>query len=238
MPRILAVGEAAITVEFGEEIAPEINATVIALAQAIDRDPIDGVFETVPTYRSLLVRYDPSTIRGVVLEDQILERIAQLDLDEQKENTWRVPAVYGGEVGLDLEDLARSKDLTPDALIDLHAGCPYRVYMIGFAPGFAYLGGLDPVLHTPRLAVPRQHVAAGAIGIGGQQASINSVAGPSGWRYIAWTPLHVFDPNRDPAFLLSAGDIVKFEPIDARRGLEIAADIAAGNYSIEVQDES
>jgi KipI family sensor histidine kinase inhibitor len=117
--------------------------------------------------------------------------------------------------------------------VALHAANEYRVFMIGFAPGFAYLGGLPPILHTPRLQKPRQNIPAGAIGIGGQQGSVNSVAGPSGWRFIGWTPVRVFDPTRAVPFLLQAGDRVRFAPIDDETGERLSRRAAAGEPVIE-----
>jgi KipI family sensor histidine kinase inhibitor len=134
---------------------------------------------------------------------------------------------------MDLDELADMKRMSAEALIALHASVEYRVYMIGFAPGFAYLGGLPEVLHTPRLAVPRQRIDASAIGIGGKQASINSVPGPSGWRFIGRTPLKLFDPARDEPFLLRAGDRVRFRPVQANEAAALDAAAADGTLAAE-----
>jgi KipI family sensor histidine kinase inhibitor len=144
-----------------------------------------------------------------------------------------VPIVYGGPVGMDLDELADMKEMSADALVALHASVEYRVYMIGFAPGFAYLGGLPELLHTPRLAVPRQRIEASAIGIGGKQASINSVPGPSGWRFIGRTPLKLFDPTRKEPFLLRAGDRVRFRPVLAEEASALDAASADGTLAAE-----
>jgi KipI family sensor histidine kinase inhibitor len=120
-----------------------------------------------------------------------------------------------------------------DEVISLHSGAEYRVYMIGFAPGFAYLGGLPEVLHTPRLTTPRQHIVAGSIGIGGKQASINSLDGPSGWRFIGRTPLRLFDPQREEPALFRAGDTVRFKAIDAAEFERLEARVAAGETIAE-----
>jgi KipI family sensor histidine kinase inhibitor len=139
-----------------------------------------------------------------------------------------VPVLYGEEVGIDLDELADMKQMSREELIALHASADYRVYMIGFAPGFSYLGGLPRQLHTPRLAVPRQRIDASAIGIGGKQASINSVPGPSGWRFIGRTPLKLFDPSRPQPFLLRAGDRVRFRPVGADEAESLDAAISRG----------
>ncbi|NDW02646.1 5-oxoprolinase subunit PxpB [Salipiger sp. PrR002] len=227
-PAFLAVGDSALAVQFGESVDAETNRRVIALAESLTDLPLDGVLECVPTYRSLLVSYDPARLRGAALEAALAQRVAQLQLGDEAARRWRVPVVYGGEVGLDLEDLAREKELTPDELIELHSAAEFRVYMIGFAPGFAYLGGLPEALHTPRLPKPRMSIPAGAIGIGGQQGSINSVTGPSGWRFIGWTPWRAFDPARAEPFLFAAGDRLSFVPVSAVEGAKIEAAIAAG----------
>ncbi|MBU2959336.1 5-oxoprolinase subunit PxpB [Citreicella sp. C3M06] len=228
VPAFLSVGDCALAVQFGDVIDADVNRRVIALAESLSDFPIQGVLECVPTYRSLLVSYDPALLRGAALEAALAERIAQLKVSAGSARHWRVPVVYGGEVGLDLEDLAREKQLTPNELIQIHSAAEFRVYMIGFAPGFAYLGGLPKALHTPRLPKPRQSIPAGAVGIGGQQGSINSVTGPSGWRFVGWTPWRAFDPARAEPFLFAAGDRLNFVPVSAAEGAEIAAAIASG----------
>jgi KipI family sensor histidine kinase inhibitor len=214
-PRIAASGDSALVVELSDQIDESTNMRVVALAEDLAARPIAGVIETVPTYRSLLVVYDPALVRGRLLTEMLQLRLMQDAPALAPARRIVVPVVYGGPVGLDLEALAEMKQMSAEALIALHAAAEFRVYMIGFAPGFAYLGGLPKILHTPRLAVPRQRIEAGAIGIGGQQASINSVAGPSGWRFIGRTPLKLFDPLRSEPFLLRAGDRVRFRPVQA-----------------------
>lgn len=214
-PRIIPCGDSALVVEFSDQIDEETNERVIALADMLATRPITGVVETVPTYRSLLVAYDPTVIRGKNLSAALEARLGHLSVGGVTARRITVPVLYGHEVGIDLDDLAEMKQMSREALIALHASAEYRVYMIGFAPGFSYLGGLPQQLHTPRLAVPRQRIEASAIGIGGKQASINSVPCPSGWRYIGRTPLRIFDPSRAEPFLLRAGDRVRFRPVDA-----------------------
>lgn len=231
--RILPCGARALTVELSDRIGEEINAAVIALADDLAVRPIAGVEETVPTYRSLMVLYDPAIVRGKALGAALLERLGGLKADAAGHRRFRVPIVYGGAVGEDIDALAAMKGMAPDELIALHSSAEYRVYMIGFAPGFAYLGGLPERLHTPRLPVPRQRVEAGAVGIGGQQASISSVAGPSGWRFIGQTPVRLFDPVRPQPFLLAAGDRIQFRPVGAEEARDIAAHIAAGGIGME-----
>ncbi|ODN72495.1 5-oxoprolinase subunit PxpB [Methylobrevis pamukkalensis] len=231
-PRLRSAGDRAITIEFSDRIDDAVNAQVVALGRTLADDPIGGVEEWVPTYRSLLVLYDPGTIRGAALGARLMARAESLDVVAADARHLEIPVVYGGAAGLDLGSLAAEKAMAPEDLVALHAGAGYRVHMIGFAPGFAYLGGLPEALHAPRLAEPRQRVAAGAVGIGGRQAGINSVPGPSGWRYIGRTPLRLFDPARAEPFLLRAGDRLRFRAIGADEAAEMDARIAAGEASV------
>lgn len=236
----LPCGDAALVVQLGDRIEAATNARVIALAALVqaarDGGQLAGVSEIVPTYRSLLISYDPRQIRGAALET-ILRGLAHCPpAPKTTARHWQVPCLYGGAVGQDLGDLAQMKNLTPQQLIDIHAATPYRVYMIGFAPGFAYLGGQPAILDTPRLPEPRQNIARGAIGIGGQQGSINSVAGPSGWRYLGWTPLRSFDPARAEPFLFRAGDHIRFHPITSAEAQELDARSAAGEIIATPQE--
>lgn len=233
MPTFHPAGDAALSVQFGTAINPAANAAVIALSAALDADPILGVTETVPTYRSLLILYDPTQLRATALQDEVLQRLAQRGKSAEAGRLWHVPVHYGGPAALDLATLAAEKSLTVPELIELHQSAEYRVYMIGFAPGFAYLGGLPDALHTPRLQTPRQMVPAGAIGIGGRQASINSVAGPSGWRFIGATPVRAFDPRRDDPFLFAAGDRIHFTAVSEDEARAIAARIDAGEPVVQ-----
>ncbi|MXN17750.1 5-oxoprolinase subunit PxpB [Pseudooceanicola sp. GBMRC 2024] len=228
-PRILPCGDSALSFQISERVDAAVNDRIIALARALDRAGIAGVTDRVPTYRALLVTYDPERLRGAQLSERLMDLYEGLDDLGGATRLWRVPAFYGGPAAMDLDTLAAEKGLSPDQLIALHAGAEYRVYMIGFAPGFAYLGGLPELLHTPRLTVPRQLIPAGALGIGGQQASISSVAGPSGWRFLGETPVRLFDPARDTPFLLQAGDRVRFEPVDAATCARLAERAAAGS---------
>lgn len=233
LPVFLPSGDSALVLQFSDRIDAEVNARVIALAAAVETAGMAGVIEVVPSYRSLLVRYDPEIVRGRALEERLAELSTDVDGAGWQGRAWTIPVVYGGEVGQDLEEIAALKKLSPREVIALHVANEYRVFMIGFAPGLAYLGGLPPILHTPRLQIPRQNIPAGAIGIGGQQGSVNSVAGPSGWRFIGWTPVRLFDPSREVPFLLRAGDRVRFAPIDSETGAQLARRAAAGDTVVE-----
>ena len=211
-PRILPSGDQALTVEFGEMIDPAINARVLELdAKAA---ALDGIVETIPTYRSLLVVYDPAVVGFEALGQALLALAEGLTGEETTGTIWDVPVCYGGEFGIDLEATAETHSLTPDELVRRHMAPTYRVYMIGFLPGYAYLGGLDPSIATPRRISPRLHTPAGTISIGGIQALVASLAAPSGWHLLGRTPVRNFMPTRDPAVLIQPGDGVRFRRID------------------------
>jgi KipI family sensor histidine kinase inhibitor len=214
--RVRPCGDSALTVEFGETVDPAINARVLGLDADLARRPVPGVRETAPTYRALFVRYDPDIVRFAALAETLAARAAHAAPVAESGRMWRVPVVYGGEYGFDLEDVARARDLSPRELIARHAAARYRIYMIGFTPGFAYLGGLDPALATPRRDSPRAETPPGSIMIGGVQACVQCLAAPSGWHVLGRTPMRNFHPARDPMFLMGAGDTVSFVEIPAR----------------------
>jgi KipI family sensor histidine kinase inhibitor len=215
-PRLLPSGDSAITVEFSRHIDDEANRRVLALDQAMASDPITGVRETVPTYRSLLVHYDPTQIDFDTLGKSLLALAGRPLPKSEKARHWRVPVAYGGEHGIDLEDVAKALGTTPDEVVARHIAGDYRVAMIGFSPGWSYLSGLDKSLHRSRRENPRLLTPAGTISIGGVQAGIQCLAGPSGWHLLGCTPVRTYQLHRDPIFLLEPGDHVKFYQIDLK----------------------
>jgi KipI family sensor histidine kinase inhibitor len=225
IPRILPCGDAALSVDFGNVIDPDVNGKVLALDEALRLRAPAGLLETVPTYRSLMVQFDPTLTDYDALATFLNTEARNVAPQSARGRRWQVPVVYGGSFGIDLEDVAERHGLSTHQVIDLHAGAVYRVYMVGFMPGFAYLGGLDPRLATPRRTQPRAKIPAGSIIIGGEQAAVASIECPSGWHLLGRTPVRSYAPDRDPAFLLEAGDEVVFRPIDASRweALERAA---------------
>ncbi len=225
-PRILPCGDAALAVEFGDTIDPVLNARVLELDRLAAAEA--GVVETVPTYRSLLVRYDPERVGFQELGVRLVRLAAGLAGAQTQGQTWRIPVAYGGENGIDLEATAIARDITPDELVRRHAAPTYRVYMLGFLPGFAYLGGLDPTIATPRRMSPRVFTPAGTISIGGIQAIVASLAAPSGFNLLGRTPVRTFMPGRDPAVFLQPGDGIRFVPIDADDFARLDRDAEAG----------
>jgi KipI family sensor histidine kinase inhibitor len=235
-PRILACGDAALAVEFGETIDPALNAQVLALDGALAGCP--GLIETVPTYRSLLVHYDPVEIGFAELSGRIRSLLGAAAPHRSPGRLWRIPVAYGGPHGIDLDETAQAHGIGPDELIARHAAPTYRVYMIGFLPGFAYLGGLDPSIALPRRTVPRLKTPPGTISIGGVQALVASIEAPSGWHLLGRTPVRTFMPGRDPVFLLGPGDRVRFDPIPAEAFEALEAQAAGGAIVAELLEVS
>src|ERR1700722_15030689 len=215
-PRLLPSGDSAITVEFSRNIDDEANRRVLTLDRTIAREPVAGVSETVPTYRSLLVHYDPTQIDFDTLGKRLLELAERPVPKSQNARHWRVPVAYGGEHGVDLEDVAKTLGTTADDIVARHIAGDYRVAMIGFSPGWSYLSGLPASLHMPRRQNPRPLTPEGTISVGGVQAGIQCIAGPSGWHLLGRTPVRTYQPHREPIFLLEPGDRVKFYQIDAK----------------------
>lgn len=215
-PRILLSGDAAVTVEFGKRIDAAANSRVLALDHAIAEAQLDWVKETVPTYRSLLVHYDPLTITFDQLSETLFDLAKRPSQATSEICHWRIPVVYGDEFGIDLEDVARTHNTTADEIIRRHTESDYRVAMLGFMPGFSYLSGLSPSLETPRRQSPRTMTPTGTISIGGTQAGVQCLASPSGWHLLGRTPVRTFQIDRDPVFLLRPGDAITFYAIDAK----------------------
>jgi KipI family sensor histidine kinase inhibitor len=215
-PRLLPSGDSAITVEFSRNIDDAANQRVLALDRTLGREPVAGVTETVPTYRSLLVHYDPLLIDFGALSEK-LAVLAQLPVPAAaKTRRWRIPVVYGGEHGIDLEDVAKTLKTTPDDIVARHIAGDYRVAMIGFTPGWSYLSGLQDSLHMPRRQSPRLLTPAGTISIGGVQTGVQCLAGPSGWHLLGRTAVRTYQLHRDPTFLLEPGDHVRLFAVDAK----------------------
>lgn len=231
-PRILPSGDNALVVEFGRVIDPALNDVVLALDRAAADLP--GVVETVPTYRSLLVVYEPETVSFDGLAAALHDRTARLRRSEAKGKLWHVPVCYGGPHGIDLEATAEIHGLDTEELIRRHGAPEYRVYMLGFLPGFAYLGGLDESIATPRRVSPRLKTPAGTISIGGIQALVASLEAPSGWHLLGRTPVRNFVPDREPAVLIGPGDRVRFHRIGPAEFDRLEALAARGERVAEV----
>jgi len=230
--RFLAAGDCALVVEFGNEISEAINREIRFVTDALDKARLEGVEDLVPTYRSILVNFDP--LRGSA--ERIKEFVTEL-LEAPREASKasggvlvEIPVLYGGEMGPDLDFICQHTKLDKDEVIRRHSSVDYLVYMLGFTPGFTYLGGLPKELATPRLAKPRAFIPAGSVGIAAAQTGIYPVDSPGGWQLLGRTPLKVFDYKRKEPFLLSAGDSLRFVPISAEEYAAIEKAENEGGY--------
>lgn len=215
MAKILTSSDCSLCVEFGNAITEEINKQVRSFTVAAEAAAIEGVTELVPTYRSVTVHYRPEVIGYARLYEKLNTILGGLTAAEiPPAGEIRVPVLYGGEHGPDLVNVAKLHDMTPEQVIELHTAPTYLNYMLGFLPGFCYLGGLDPRIHTPRLTTPRVKIPAGSVGIAGSQTGIYPLDSPGGWQLIGQTPLRLYDPKREKAILVDAGMNMKFYPID------------------------
>lgn len=219
----LLMGDRGLLLEFGDEISAEVNEKVRKMALALQAEPLEGIIELVPTYRSLLVLYNPVVIP---LED-LKRRLKQLETGLKEisfpdPKLTKIPVLYGGEFGPDLEKVAEYLHLTPEEVIRLHCSKPYFIYMIGFMPGFPYMGELPDTLVTPRLKTPRLSVPAGSVAIAQKQTGIYPVESPGGWQILGRTPVKLFNPEKEPPALLQMGNLVRFYPIDEKEFQEWA----------------
>jgi inhibitor of KinA len=210
------LGDSALLVELGDKIDSAINHRVHALNALLQANSIAGIIETVPAYCTLLIHYDPLILTFDQVAHWVKDKMNQLDDSlNRKPRQLEVPVRYGGASGPDLEAVAVSKGISIADVIRIHSEREYTVYMMGFTPGFPYLGTLDERIIMPRLETPRTLVKAGSVAIAGSQTGIYPLDSPGGWHLIGWTPLKLFDPTSDSPFLFSPGDIVKFIPLES-----------------------
>jgi KipI family sensor histidine kinase inhibitor len=228
MPRLLPLGDAAWTVEFGDAIDPALHARVMGFAQALERAALPGVIEWVPTFRSCTVHFDPLAAGAEALGTRLLEIAAGAPAAAVSGRRWRIPVFFGGEAGPDLAELAARRDMSEDAVVARMAAAAFRVYMLGFMPGFPYMGGLPGELAMPRLATPRKVVPARSLAVTGTLCAIYPFASPGGWRLLGRTPLSPFDARRPAPALFAPGDEVMWQPIDADECARLEAEDAAG----------
>jgi KipI family sensor histidine kinase inhibitor len=213
--RIVPAGDSVLVVEFDERIDPAVNARAIAVADAIQAAGLAGVRDVVPTYRSVAVYFDPLRTEYGTLHALLEREAAQAGADASAQLApLRVPVCYGGDLGPDLESVAEYAKLTADEVVRIHTGGTYRVFMLGFVPGFAYMGIVDARIAAPRHPIPRVRVPRGSVGIAGAQTGIYPAETPGGWQLIGRTHVKLFEPSRAEPFLLKAGDAVQFYPID------------------------
>ncbi|WP_235853093.1 5-oxoprolinase subunit PxpB [Helicobacter labacensis] len=231
--KYFAYGQSALLLDFGAQISPKTHTQIQKVRVSLEARRIKGVVELVPAYCTLLIHYDPL----VCSYGDLIHILDHLDIQKEHLEVCsylvEIPACYAPEFGQDLASVCAHTKLSAQEVIDKHSAPDYLVYMLGFLPGFAYLGGLDALLATPRLATPRVQVAPGSIGIAGMQTGIYPLASPGGWQIIARTPLELYNPSKDPPVFLQPGDRVRFVPISIDTYHQIAKEVQEGVYTLK-----
>lgn len=229
LPRFLDAGEAALVVEFGDTVDPAVNDRVLSLDASLGADTHPAIRELVPTYRSLMIHYDPLRVERDVLISIVRDKLA-LSADQiVRSGLWTIPCCYDAEFGEDVKEVAQAMRLSPEQVVALHVSATYRVHMYGFAPGFTYLGGLPEAIAISRRPTPRSPHEAGAVLIGGGQSAIATFSMPTGWYVIGRTPERLYAPGRNDPFLLQPGESLRFEAIDVATFLELERRAASGD---------
>lgn len=224
-------GDKALTMEFGNSISKEVNNKIRSITVAIETRNIKGIVELVPTYRSLMIHYNPLKISY----DELINALQQLErqletIELPAAQVVEIPTLYGGEYGPDIENVANHNQLKLEDVINIHTSNEYLIYMLGFTPGFPYLGGMDPKIATPRLESPRTKINAGSVGIAGGQTGIYPIDSPGGWQIIGRTPIPLFDSQREIPILLKAGNYIIFRSIGENEYKEIEEAVKKGTY--------
>lgn len=249
--RLLALGDTAWTIEFGTRIDPSLHARVLGLADALEQarlagpgeeggeggdgcEDLTGIVDVVPTFRSLTVHFNPLLIDGQRLGKALLRLAAAAGTASRKGRHWRIPVCFDEEFAPDLNELAQSKGLSREAVIALMSETTFTVYLIGFMPGFPYMGGLPALLETPRLASPRKAVPARSLAIAGAMCAVYPWQSPGGWRLLGKTPVPMFSAsNAQSPSLLASGDRVCWQAVDRQLFLEIEASAQAGSFELD-----
>lgn len=236
--KFLPAGDQSLVMEFGNTISPRINGMIRNMVKAIDNSPIDGITELIPTYRSLQIFYNPLKIDYTSLLG-LLEKLENSLGDEASSfyRIFEIPTIYGGEYGPDIDFVSDHNNLSMEEVIEIHSSRDYLIYMLGFTPGFSYLGGMDERIATPRLENPRTKIPAGSTGIAGSQTGIYPIDSPGGWQLIGRTPIKLYNPEDDPPVLLKAGDYVRFKPVDEDEYRRIKDLVDRNEYEIRIIED-
>lgn len=233
--KVLTAGDSALLIEFEQKISPEINAQITAFVHLLKEQHIEGVTDLIPAFASLLINYDPRVIGYKELKGRV-EELLKIEVSEEttEARVFEIPVCYGGKYGPDIENIAQHAGLSQQEIIDIHCSKDYLIYMLGFLPGFVYLGGLDERIHTPRLANPRISIPAGSVGIAASQTGIYPLNSPGGWQLLGMTPVKTYDPEREVPILVEAGDYIRFVPVTEDEFLEIKKQVDEGTYEYVV----
>lgn len=234
--KFLTAGDSAIVMEFGNTIEKEINAKIFAVVENLKEKKIDGILDILPTYRSILINYDPVKISyGEMVE--ILNGLGKSNKDNKSDEVRliEIPTLYGREYGPDIEFVAENANLSVDEVIKIHSGTDYLVYMMGFMPGFTYLGGLDERIVTPRLKSPRLKIEPGSVGIAANQTGMYPLESPGGWQLIGRTPLKLYDDTKEPPVFIQAGDYIRYVPITKEEYDKIEKEVEKNSYKISIK---
>lgn len=235
--KLLVAGEQGLVVDFGNEISEEINRHVQQLASLLADQQITGITEIVPTYRSIMIYFDPVLIERPYLSSLIYHLVEQIVAGSKDANVRkiiRIPVCYGGVFGPDMDFVVRSTGLSVQDVIAVHTSKSYLIYMLGFTPGFPYLGGLPEAIAVPRLEKIRAKIPEGSVGIAGRQTGFYTVASTGGWRIIGRTPLKAFNPDSDNPFAFTVGDYLQFSAVSVDEFFEIRREVDAGTYTPEI----
>ncbi|WP_087972349.1 5-oxoprolinase subunit PxpB [Oceanobacillus rekensis] len=224
-------GDTGLRVQFGETISKETNEKIRSFCMYLEKENIPGVIEWIPTYTTVTIVYDPYYILYDMLKTRIESIQHQLsDIELPRAKVVHIPVLYGGEKGPDLNHVAYVNGMDESEVIRIHTGIDYLIYMMGFIPGFPYLGGMSDKINAPRLANPRAKIPAGSVGIAGKQTGIYPLNSPGGWQIIGQTPIKLYDPNREKPILLQAGNYIRFFSITKSEIAAIEREVEAGSY--------
>lgn len=232
--RFLLTGDTSLSVEFGDVINEAINHDIRAYKIALEKAGIPGIVETVPTYRSLMVHYDPSVIPYAQIRmklEQLLNEMGEIEIPPSP--VLEIPVLYGGEMGPDLPFVAEHAGMSEEEVVKIHSSAEYLIYMLGFTPGFTYLGGMSEKIAAPRLKAPRVKIPAGSVGIAGTQTGVYPIDSPGGWQLIGRTPVKMYDPERETPILPEAGQYIQFFPVTQAEYDAILQEVEAGTYVVK-----